>query len=466
MNFFSCPFNIYTIVAAIHLTVNYARPDCHHDKWKQIKKKLTFLYEDGLIIGNFADLATSLHVDRILGSPEEGFECATGSAAVLQYMAAACEKQGDNLRALRFRQMSSIYASFDFQMKGQDWFDSSGWPVSWKQTIESVLRNMMWFRSADQKNIPSSRTKSHISVAIVTVCDYDSSATPLSRLSRSNKDRYADKHGHKLYFFDQAPIYRDYFSSYGQIDPSAPHAWRKIDALLTVMSDETVDADWIMWMDCDSYFMNASLPLATVLGSVGEFKSESPQHDIYSRIRALKNWSPSEGSTLEQAIRSFETLTESLTEESKGRTEFVASEDGLMLNTGIFFVTRSVFSFHFLWRVRSLLFRKSPVTFHPWWEQTGIMMLISAPYLSDEQAWDSVKNNLGFPSFVRMLSQKQINTYPPLIAGMLSSHIPFENGDFIVSFSGCKSYTSQAVCNNLFWNYYMQSCDGPNCLSN
>ena len=33
--------------------------------------------------------------------------------------------------------------------------------------------------------------------------------------------------------------------------------------------------------------------------------------------------------------------------------------------------------------------------------------------------------------------------YPPLVSSALLTHSTFESGDFIVSFSGCKIYSSQ-----------------------
>ena len=129
-----------------------------------------------------------------------------------------------------------------------------------------------------------------------------------------------------------------------------------------------------------------------------------------------------------------------------------------MLNTGVFFVRKSVMSFYFLHRVKQLLFGKTAVTFHPWWEQTGIMQLISIPLtFADDHLWKAVGWNKGFAPFIQLMSQKQLNGYPPLIAGMLKTHSVFEEGkDFIVSFSGCKIYSSQSVCNHLFIQYFLK----------
>merc|ERR1712217_324861 len=65
----------------------------------------------------------------------------------------------------------------------------------------------------------------------------------------------------------------------------------------------------------------------------------------------------------------------------------------------------------------------------------------------------------GYAPACFMLSQKHLNTYPPIVASALRTHETFNVGDFIVSFSGCKVYSSQEVCNQLFLSYFIQVHD-------
>jgi len=65
----------------------------------------------------------------------------------------------------------------------------------------------------------------------------------------------------------------------------------------------------------------------------------------------------------------------------------------------------------------------------------------------------------GFAHACVMFSQKHLNGYPPIVASALRTHEHFEVGDFIVSFSGCKVYSSQEVCNQLFLGYFFQVHD-------
>lgn len=40
----------------------------------------------------------------------------------------------------RFRQLSAIFGSYDYQMKGEEYIDQSPWPINWKQNMEGILR--------------------------------------------------------------------------------------------------------------------------------------------------------------------------------------------------------------------------------------------------------------------------------------------------------------------------------------
>ena len=458
--------------AFISLGTSIERIDrCSDTRWERIKTAL--VYEKHIF--NLAEI--NLFADDILRNPELAFSCATGAMAVTTVLGDLYQDHGDALRALRFRQLASIFGAFDLQSRGQDGIDGSGWDVSWKGTIDRVMKSMYQRIQVDPNhersmreilnNGPEEGTPS-LKIGIVTICDYDANVTPLTELSKSNKERYATKHGVDLVFYDSAPVYRDYFSDTAEMAPKIPHAWRKIDALLASMAHARSDHDWLMWMDCDSFFMDDEVTLSAIVSkysSADEFSNET-MRKTSQRIALLSDWKPSAGTSLEGALSQFNKLASDLTEMESGynAAQLIVSEDGLMLNTGVFMIRKSVAMFHFLWKVRALLFRNSAITVHPWWEQTAMVMLLIAPFVSDDSQWEKVKHNMGFPPFVRLYSQKQLNAYPPLIAGMLSTHAEYTSGDFIVSFSGCKTYTSQKVCNNLLWNYYKQSCTTPDCV--
>ena len=48
----------------------------------------------------------------------------------------------------RFRQLSAIFGSYDYQMKGEDYIDQSPWPINWKQNMEGILRHSMFGKNS------------------------------------------------------------------------------------------------------------------------------------------------------------------------------------------------------------------------------------------------------------------------------------------------------------------------------
>merc|ERR1719433_1531917 len=103
---------------------------------------------------------------------------------------------------------------------------------------------------------------------------------------------------------------------------------------------------------------------------------------------------------------------------SERRPHIIASEDGLMLNTGIVLVRASVWSWQFFQKVRWMTFGKSPVTQHPWWEQTAMVYLLQLPFtLAQAALQDLGASGLqrGHAPACFMFSQKHLNTYPPIV---------------------------------------------------
>ena len=245
------------------------------------------------------------------------------------------------------------------------------------------------------------RGEDHDGVAIVSLCEYDPARTNLTALSHVNKARYAARHGYPLFMHTQ------------RLDSSRPAAWSK----LLLVRKYLPYFDWVMWMDCDSFFQNQTMRLDG--GGPHEGQDENPLLD--------------------------------------DRYDVVISADGVMVNTGVFFVRRSAWSFDFLGRVYGT--KESPFINHPWWEQAAMHFALRH---NRTAAASAVRH-------VKFVPQSEINSYPEGIAvqwkppdddraGVASSsagappspppplHAPFRWGQRIISFSGCKVYFSPAQC--------------------
>merc|ERR1712186_108147 len=101
------------------------------------------------------------------------------------------------------------------------------------------------------------------------------------------------------------------------------------------LEDPTVD--WWLWFDRDTYFMNMSVTLDSLLYKYGRARHDSPQDNV----------------ALDPEFH------------------MMAPEDHAMLNTGAFFLRSSAWSREFLQRVWGPV--DSAWTDHPWWENAAIL---------------------------------------------------------------------------------------------
>jgi len=336
-----------------------------------------------------------------------------------------------------------------------------------------------------------------LQIAIVSVCDYDAGETPLARLSRINKEEYARRHGYEVIVYEKAPFFQDPLTSlFVEPESYRPAAWSKVDAILMTLAASR--HDWVLWLDCDSYFMDVELPLEAVV-AMAMAESGCPIEgtgldDLTELRRFVNKWmeAPQDSASAEALLQWYDELftehwaeigyacgesesgAQALMNQTLGwsdwlfrekRPHLIASEDGLMLNTGVVLVRASPWSWQFFQKVRAMTFGKSPVTQHPWWEQTAMVYLLQLPFTLAHASSQGefgledlgrASRSRGYAPACFMYSQKQLNSYPPLIAAALKTHVAFEPGDFIVSFSGCKVYASQEVCNQLFLAYFFQ----------
>lgn len=432
------------------------------------------------------------------------FDCGTAVASGLLLAAQCCDQMNLPVLAARFRQESALFSSFDYQMKGEEYIDQSQWPIRWMESMDGILRSMTFLKQHERTaepwfNLPlrsalsekfSSEQRAAIPrqrIAIVSVCDYDPAATPLARLSQINKERYAQMFGYDVVIHEKSPTYEDPLSSLLS-EPIAhrPPAWSKVDAILRLLA--AGDHDWVYWMDCDSFFMEGETRLEEVTAlaeseSFGQCSGEGnrlsalvdqwrsgPPADVKRDAGDLLSWydrlleqtyveEEANGCSASGASQAA-TVSENKTLGWDGwllhekRKHLIASEDGLMLNTGNVLVRASSWSWRFFQKVRWLTFGHSPVMQHPWWEQTAMVYLLQLPFSLAQGMTPADSSLPGYAPAMLLVSQKHINSYPPLVASSLRTHISFEVGDFIVSFSGCKVYSSQEVCNQLFLSHF------------
>ncbi|CAK9028330.1 unnamed protein product [Durusdinium trenchii] len=391
---------------------------CGEERWVQFHGSLSE------VVGHFNNhhfpvalrgLAELLATTASAGT-EVAFGCATAVMSALALAAQCCEQLQLPTLATRFRQLSAIFGSYDYQMKGEDYIDQSPWPINWKQNMEGILRSMAFLKQQELqaepwRGLPARAAAAQFPrrgsqrIAIVTVCDYDPTQTPLARLSKLNRDAYARLHGYDIIMYDQAPLFTDGLTYL--TEKTRPPAWSKVDALLETLAKG--QHDWVMWLDCDSFFMDSEVRLEDLL-SIAESRCPADAAEgerlekLVSKWRAGPQQAPDDLlewydnlldsyiSWDEKGCDSIETPVDAPSNRSLGRYctqtpslrsgmgKKAAQEVHLFVRSSFVWTCKrplrlaraSVWSWAFFQKVRWMTFGRSPVTQHPWWEQTAM----------------------------------------------------------------------------------------------
>jgi hypothetical protein len=362
------------------------------------------------------------------------FECSLGIAAMYRALAMSVT-QDPSLKTslehhvrsmkvgLRFLHLSMNWLTHAFVLHGFNdgrWVDESIWPLSivMINNDETTVQKFLEAHGgqgdvASWPDVPDDFRDQDLKIGIVSVCDY-SPTNPLPVLSHSNRAMYASKYNYTLIEHNK------------RFDESRPHAWAKITLLQQYTLSKNLD--WLVWFDCDTYFMNFNVTLDHLLFKYGGLLSDSG----VPRLR-----------------RSFQMLIQ---------------EDHAMLNTGVFFIRTGEWSHKLLTTVYGD--STSPWIHHPWWENasfshallSGLVLRASDVMFFNYTAKTPGSDMIGiYPDGIIVAPQWEFNSYHP-VTSRLTMHDNWEPGKFVLAFSGCKSGSSQSVVEALYTNYYRVMC--------
>ncbi|CAD7924912.1 unnamed protein product [Amoebophrya sp. A25] len=401
--------------------------------------------------------------------PVFALECPLGTASLLRQFARYCLhlfQENCRERAVRVLQLAKLMTLFNFpdygtMMQQSKWRADLGMLSG--QVYELYGPDAQLASAADiatRRRVAEGsdlQAPSKLSIGIVSYCNYGNSSFPLPGWSRRNKESYAKRHGYALYHLEK-PIVKQY------------HPWmNKLLAVRHFLGSH----DWIMWADCDAYFM-------------------TPEE----RVEML--------------------LVDSATGTVGEAMDFVIAEDGNMFNSGIFLLRNSNWGRKFLNNSIDLLAAPMPYSFqhNQWHEQSPFMYLALVPSILDintlmdaddtaaqkrqeEQkkaaqeevsatAYDHVTadsllqqaearrhtasmkadehRKLGYdPQHIRVIPQSLMNSYPPELVERTAHalrHHAWRPGDFVISFNGCGSVLGGDICLRIFGSYFEQSMQG------
>ena len=322
--------------------------------------------------------------------PVMALQCPLGTAALLQGFGECLQLSKRNGQALRVLHLAKLFYLHRYHDLGEG-TELSRWGLD-------INRIMLAIREAREEDPGVTRgsfetaPSSPPSVAIVSYCYYPNGNTNLPLWSRRNKEAFASLNGTRLFHFNS---------------PLQPHAHAWMNKLLAIESAMESEAEWIMWVDCDAFFMTDASPghvLQELLGKTSEY-------------------------------------------------HLVISEDANMLNSAVFFLRNSPWGSDFLKTIKSLLNAPSPFSFrdNSYHEQSPMMYWLLLPGILDLS-----ENYRSYRNEVLLADQKRFNAYPPEIAlrSNFMHHASYTRGDWIVSFNGCGSLLGADVCESMWENYF------------
>lgn len=385
-------------------------------------------------VGRFADAKAILSTAAEAATMDvrSAFGCSLGISSLFRALAFAfCadpQLQGRALRranqiGLRFLHLAMNWLTHTFVSTGHDQplIDGSMWPIS----IQEINDDLTAVANAIRSNGPQGHaptlagsvlhhtySQPKLRIAIVSLCAYPPEH-PLPKYSASNQGMYADRHGYAHVLEKE------------MVDTNRPPAWGKVK--LVEKEVRSGDWDWVVWADCDTYFMNMSVTLDSVLYTyAGRPKAGSSELELDPAVH------------------------------------MIVQEDAAMLNSGIFFIRCSDWAINLLQRVWGS--DDSPWINHPWWENAamGWEFLKDNPQkFMDEDLLEfaaSGEDDLAgvYPPEVRVAPQTHFNSYHPVTSRFL--HDTWEEGKFVIAFNGVLSGSSQAVVNVLYGTYYQTAC--------
>uniref|UniRef100_A0A7S1WT83 Uncharacterized protein n=1 Tax=Alexandrium catenella TaxID=2925 RepID=A0A7S1WT83_ALECA len=418
--------------------------------WQQVLSHVNFglgTLSQGDFPGARAALADALFAitDGLASDPGAGFACSLGVAAAYRVMALAFSADGGLARgtwafrraqqiALRFQHLAMVWITHAWEKFARReepgsglahydtaYIDGSAWPIS----LQEINAEMTAVQSAIAEGgrpaghqprwpeAPHDLRDGSLRLGIVSLCAYPPEHV-LPRYATSNHRIYAERHGYA------------YRVGRELMDATRPPAWGKIKLMYEALEDPSVD--WWLWFDCDTYFMNMTVTLDSLLYKYG---ARGPG---VGTAEAL-------GAGLDPDIH------------------MLVAEDHAMLNTGAFFLRASEWSRELLRRVWGPT--DSVWTDHPWWENAAILWNFLKDNSQKFRAGDPGPEGADdmqdiYPAEVRLAPQSEFNSYHPATSHFL--HDTWEPGKFALAFNGVLSNTSPTVIRVLYGNYYELAC--------
>uniref|UniRef100_A0A0G4IDK1 Nucleotide-diphospho-sugar transferase domain-containing protein n=1 Tax=Chromera velia CCMP2878 TaxID=1169474 RepID=A0A0G4IDK1_9ALVE len=267
--------------------------------------------------------------------------------------------------------------------------------LSLMQSLREVILQHRRQKAATIQKVSSDFRYEGSRVGVVSVCAYDDRWV-LKNGGVANRNWYVAAHSGY-----EAVVLQDHPLGAGHRDVDIQHS--KLALLARLLRSGRFD--FVLWTDCDSVVMNREVTVDSIVRQAEILKGDGGE-----------------------------------------RVDFCISEEHWGLSSANFIVRNSEWSIEVLEKGYELLRTQMPLFGD---QDALIFLLMSEAALSSEirQGGDS------FEEKAAVVPQESLNSYDSLNAALMGCR-GYEDGDFIVTFPGCRSFQS---CNPLFLRSYAES---------
>eukprot|EP00927_Polykrikos_kofoidii_P023644 TRINITY_DN21710_c0_g1_i1.p1 TRINITY_DN21710_c0_g1~~TRINITY_DN21710_c0_g1_i1.p1 ORF type:complete len:545 (-),score=81.26 TRINITY_DN21710_c0_g1_i1:137-1654(-) len=384
----------------------------------------------GLHGGGPAAAVAAVHdlLRTMTGRFSEAFACTPAIVATFSSLARLLAMQGRIRRSLAMLHLGFIF------VRDRGFTECTPWPVQGWDMMLAGERTTARVRALDTEavlDVPhsyrgtSDGSGATLRVAVVTICAY-AEDEPVRVFCRSNRRLYSLLHGYDVHFFtDASEIEPHQAAAMNVLDGvHKPFFW-KVNAVKNVL--DTGRYDWVLWMDCDAFFMDPSRTIDSVIAAY-----------VGNGTLATRGKLPADASG--QLRQRFDS-------ESSTAVSLILVVDSTGLNNGVWLMRNSPWSHKFLtdWWHSDIL--SGPGRAHNCSDQSTMLhMLLYERAMHLDDAWDAIEGPV-WPPEVRVAKQEDLQSFHDATAATALSRA-WRDGDFIKHHPGCHYY--KAPCQYLF----------------
>lgn len=302
--------------------------------------------------------------------------------------------------------------------------ECSSWPVQGWDVMLAGRTLAARSRVLDDESVvrvPHAFRESGLRIAVVTICAYAEDEA-VRVYCAQNRRLYSQLHGYDVFFFtDKSEILPNIPSGMDVQDGvHKPFFW-KVNAVKNVM--ETGDYDWILWMDCDAFFMEPARTIDSVI--VMHSANATPSS-------LLPPQGPNEPPDLAE-------LRRKVNPDPPVNVSLILAVDSTGINNGVWILRNTEWSHRFLERWWHSDILTGPGKEHNCSDQSTMLhTLLHDHSLHLDHSWDQVEAPI-WPLEVRVAAQEHLQSFHDATAETALSRA-WQPGDFIKHHPGCHYY--------------------------